>query len=282
MGALLAHAGQPPAPHDLWAAWNLDPVVIAVLVATALVHRRGRRRGGRRTDVGRSRCFHGALLAVAVALVSPLEALSSALASAHMVQHVLLILVAAPLFALSAPGSTLLRGLPPVARRMPRRVRRATGSPGTRLLRSSTHPAVAWLLHVGTLWAWHSATAYDAALRSEAVHVTEHATFTLTAVLVWRAIAGARARDRVPEGLGVLLVFGLAMQSVFLSVLMTFATHPWYEGYADTTAAWGLTHLADQQLAGALMWVPAGAVYVLAGLWLLSAWVRRAEAAAGA
>ncbi|MDQ3538332.1 MAG: cytochrome c oxidase assembly protein, partial [Actinomycetota bacterium] len=108
---IVAHAGQPPAPHDLWSAWNLDPLLLAGLCLAVWAYRRGQAGGRpRAVDTRRARCFGAALVAVAVALISPLEALSSALASAHMVQHLLLVLAAAPLLALAAPSSTLLRG----------------------------------------------------------------------------------------------------------------------------------------------------------------------------
>jgi putative membrane protein len=81
----------------------------------------------------------------------------------------------------------------------------------------------------------------------------------------------------VPNGLGALLVFALAMQSVLLSALLTFARTPWYSGYARTTTPWGLEALADQQLAGVIMWIPAGAVHPVAALAWLVAWVRAAE-----
>jgi cytochrome c oxidase assembly factor CtaG len=215
-------------------------------------------------------------VAVAVALVSPLDALSSALASGHMVQHVLLLLVAAPLLALSAPSSALLRGSPLAVRRASgrwrRRLRLTRGN-----LRALRHPAAVWLLHVGTVWFWHAAVPYGAALESEFLHVLEHAGFLVTAVLFWRVVIGARGAGRVSYGFGVLLVFAMAMQSVFLSVLLTFARAPWYSGYATTTAPWGLEPLADQQLAGVIMWIPAGVIYLAAALALMVTWVRATE-----
>jgi putative membrane protein len=274
---LVAHAGRPPLPHDLWRAWNLDAVVIAVGVLAVWAYRRGRTGGhGRAADAWRARWFAGALLALGVALLSPLDAVSGALASAHMVQHLLLVLVAAPLLALAAPGSALLRGSPLGVRRAAGRWRRRLGLTRDRL-RPLRHPATLWLLHVATLWFWHAAVPYDAALGNQLVHAAEHASFLVTAWLFWRVVIGARSPERVPDGLGVLLVFGMAMQSVLLSVLLTFARVPWYSGYATTTAPWGLSPLADQQLAGAIMWVPAGAVYTGVGLALLIGWLRAAE-----
>lgn len=274
---IVAHAGRPPEPHDLWGAWNVDPLLIAGFLLAVWAYRRGQVGGRRRAaDVWRTRCFAGAMAALAVALISPLDAMSSALASAHMVQHVLIVLVAAPLLALSAPSSALLRGSPLTVRRVTGRWRRRLGLTQADL-RSLGHPVTLWLLHVATLWFWHARVLYDAALSNAFVHVVEHATFLVTGLLFWRVVIGARGAGRVSHGFGVLLVFLMALQSVFLSVLLVFARTPWYAGYATTTRPWGLEHLADQQLAGAIMWVPAGLVYLAAGLGLLVAWMRTAE-----
>jgi cytochrome c oxidase assembly factor CtaG len=134
-----------------------------------------------------------------------------------------------------------------------------------------------WLLHVATLWLWHARVLYDAALGNELVHIAEHATFLITAVAFWHVVIGARTAGRISHGAGVLLIFAMAAQSVFLSVLLVFARTPWYDGYATTTRAWGLDQLGDQQLAGAIMWVPAGMIYVAVGLALMVAWLRTVE-----
>ena len=274
---VLAHPGQPPAPHDLWSAWNLHPVLLASLLLTAWAYRRGRTRGPRRpVDTWRARCFTMALVALGLALLSPLDALSNALASAHMVQHLLLLLVAAPLLALSAPSSAILRGSPLAVRRASGRWRRRLGLTHGNLA-VLRHPAAVWLLQVGVLWFWHAAAPYDAALDNQFLHLLEHASFLVTAVLFWHVVIGVRGAARVSGGLGVLLVFAMAMQSVFLSVLLTFARTPWYSGYAATTAPWGLDPLADQQLAGVIMWIPAGGIYLAAALVLLVTWIRATE-----
>jgi putative membrane protein len=274
---ILAHPGQPPAPHDLWGAWNLDPVLLGGFLLAAWAYRRGQTSGPRRpVDTWRAGCFAAALTGLGVALVSPLDALSGALASAHMVQHLLLILVAAPLLALSAPSSAILRGSPLALRRVSGRWRRRLGLTHGNLA-VLRHPAAAWLLAVAVLWFWHAATPYDAALDNEFLHVLEHASFLVTAVLFWHAVIGVRGAARVSGGLGVLLVFAMAMQSVFLSVLLTFARTPWYAGYANTTTPWGLDPLTDQQVAGVIMWIPAGGIYLTAALVLLVTWVRTTE-----
>jgi putative membrane protein len=274
---ILAHPGQPPAPHDLWGAWNLGPVLLGGFLLAAWAYRRGQTSGPRRPiDTWRARCFTAALVALGLALLSPLDALSNALASAHMVQHLLLLLVAAPLLALSAPASAILRGSPLALRRASGRWRRRLGLTHGNLgvLR---HPAAVWLLSVGIIWFWHAAAPYDATLDNQLLHVLEHASFLVTAVLFWQVVVGVRGAARVSGGLGVLLVFAMAMQSVFLSVLLTFARTPWYSGYAQTTAPWSLDPLTDQRLAGVIMWIPAGGIYLVVALALLVTWIRATE-----
>jgi putative membrane protein len=271
---VVAHEGRPLAPHELWTTWNGDPLIIAGLALLGWGYWRGRSRASR-TGRWPQRCFAGALVALAVALLSPLDALSGALASGHMVQHLLLTLVAAPLLALSAPGGVLLRGAPAAVRGAvsPARRRLRVTVPAGHALRS---PIVVWLLHVATLWGWHAAALYDAALASPLVHAVEHTTFLLTGFLFWRVVLGARAA-RVSPGLGVLLVFAMTLQSALLALLLTFARTPWYVGYTSTTRPWGLEQLADQHLAGAIMWVPAGFVYLAVALTLLIGWVRATQ-----
>lgn len=266
LNLVLAHVGQPPAPHDVWGAWNLDPVLVLGLVLAVAVHRRGR------PDRRRAAYFDAAVATAGIALLTPLDAMSSALASAHMVQHILLVLVAAPLLALSAPSAALLRGSPANVRRFATRWRRRLELDRSKL-RWLREPVTVSLLHVAALWFWHAAVPYDAALRSHPLHVVEHASFLLTGALFWWVVLGSRAAGGLSQGFAVLLVFGMAMQSVILSMLLTFATSPWYPSYAATTRAWQLEPLADQQLAGVIMWVPAGFVYVGVGLALFVAWL---------
>ncbi len=266
----LAHDGA-PVPATLWTSWHPDPVVLLGLLVLASVYFRGRSRSAA-ADTWRSWCFAAGLLAVAVAVLSPLDTLSAALASAHMVQHLLLTVVAAPLLALSAPAGALLRGGPAAVRRAVHPVRRRAGVLDA-LARVLRRPVVVWLLHVVALWLWHAAALYDAALERPLLHALEHTAFLVTGVLFWRVVVGTRA-VRVSAGFAVLLLFTMTLQGALLALLLTFAGTPWYTGYATTTRPWGLEQLSDQNLAGAIMWVPAGFVYLGAALALLVRWVR--------
>ena len=280
LSGTLAHqaSGGALEPHHLWGAWSVDPLLLGSLAVAGWAYiRGGRTRREPAADRWRSGCFAAGLGVVALALLSPLDALAGALASAHMVQHVLLLLVAAPLLALSSPWRRLRRGSPPALRRTGQKwARRVGGPPALRLLRL---PMVIWLAHVAVIWLWHASVPYEAALRNQFVHRVEHASFFVTGVLFWSLVAVGR-RSRLSAGYGILLVFAMAMQSVFLSALLTFAETPWYGSYTGTTAPWGLDPLADQQLAGVIMWVPAGAVYLLAALALLTRWIRDSDGAA--
>ena len=275
---IIGHAGAPIQPHDLWSAWNADPLLLAGLGIVAVSFARGRRPARPAAPVARRRawCVAGGLAAIAIALLSPLDAASRSLASAHMVQHIALILIAAPLLVLGAPGAAILRGAPALTRRALARWRGPLRSLRRVSLAIGT-PVTAWLIHVGVLWFWHAATPYDTAVQNDVVHAAEHLTLTITAIIFWRAVLSPFGTLRARNGIGILLVFAMGLQSVFLSALLTFATTPWYAAYAETTEAWGLTRLEDQQLAGAIMWVPAGFAYAGVGLALVLTWIRWTE-----
>jgi putative membrane protein len=223
----------------------------------------------------RRRAFLAGTVALAMALLSPLDALSASLASAHMVQHLLLTTVAAPLLVLGAPAAVLVAALPPDVRRRVASWR--TGAAGRAGAATLAHPVVVSLPFVATLWWWHARAPYEAALADPLVHGLAHVSLVATALLSWAAILRHRRRPATP-GVDVLVLFGLATLSGLLGLLLTFAPTPWYSSYAETTAAWGLTPLADQQLAGVIMWVPGGGAYVVAALVLVRSWVRPSSA----
>lgn len=279
----LAHEGLPPMPHDVWDAWSWDLLLLVGLGLSGWAYVRGVTTLWRRAGLGRgvtgwqAAAFGGGLIALFIALISPLDALSEALFSAHMVQHVILILVAAPLLVLGAPPAALIWSVP-------RRWQRGLGRwwqrqrglrAGWRIL---TQPLLVWTLHTLALWAWHVPALYQAALQNETLHALEHLSFFGTGLLFWRAIMSPFGRKKVATGPGRLLyIFTMALQSGGLGALMTFSPRPWYGTYTSTTTAWGLTPLEDQQLAGVIMWVPAGVVYLVAALVLLGSWLQALE-----
>jgi len=264
-----AHTGRAPEPHDLWSAWTLAPGVIVSLAIGAWLYARGVRAlwsaAGRGRGVARWRaaCFAGGMLTVALALLSPIDAVGSALFSVHMTQHMLLVVVAAPLIMLGDPPTAMLWAFSVGARR---RIGLAWREwrVGRAIWHQLRRPLVAWTLHVGALWLWHLPTLYGAALRDERIHVLEHATFFLTALLFWSVLTERRPRHRLNVGAGTLYLFTAALQCTLLGALMSFARHAWYFGHYGTTAAWGLTPLEDQQIAGLIMWIPAGTAYLVA------------------
>jgi cytochrome c oxidase assembly factor CtaG len=265
-----AHDGEPPAPHDLWSAWNWDPVILLILILSAWVyasgHRELRRRAGRQRSVlhWRTLSFTAGLITLFLALISPLDAMSTALFSAHMVQHMLLMVIVPPLLILSVtPGSFLLALNSPVRRNLGQWWQRISWlKPAWRAL---TQPLVAWMLNVLALWAWHVPRFYQVALENEALHMLEHFSFVSTSLLFWWAIVHPAARLGRGDP-GILALFTMALQGGLLGALITFAPTPWYVVYDSTTQPWGLSPLEDQQLAGAIMWIPVGTIYMLSAL----------------
>ena len=257
------------------AAWAPDPVVLIAVGLAGWAYgtglRRLRGRGRSRAEVA---AFFCGLAAVVAALASPLDHLATTSLSAHMTQHLLLVLVAAPLLVMGRPLLPVLMALRPALRRAARRLeRRPAVAAGGRIL---SRPTVAWLLHVSVLWAWHAPGPYQAALGSEAIHALEHASFLGTAMLFWWVALEAEPRRRLARGTDVLYVLLGWMQSGALGALFTFASSPIYPLYAARAGA--AAALADQQVAGLIMWIPAGVVYLGAASWMFVGWLRAAEA----
>jgi putative membrane protein len=269
--SIVAHLAPPVVPSELWRSWNWDPVLWLTLLSVLALHTRGSRHGRRQR--WRRRAFVAAIVTIGIAVLSPLDALSSTLASAHMVQHLLLTMVVAPLLVISRPTVALLRGLPYRTRRDLVRLRRIGHVRAADTVRA--HQIACAAVFVVALWAWHATGPYEQALRNDLVHRLEHLTFLLTAVCSWAAIALVTRHRHGPVGTSVLVLFGLSVQGSILGALLTFARKPWYPSYEARTGLWGLTALEDQQLAGVIMWVPAGVVYLGAALGLMTVWISR-------
>jgi cytochrome c oxidase assembly factor CtaG len=138
---------------------------------------------------------------------------------------------------------------------------------------------VAWAVAVLALWLWHLSDLFDAALRSNPIHALEHACFVLTSTLFWWALVRAHGRRRTGRGAAALYVVAMALQSALLGALLTFSRSPWYYSNGAVVRAWGVTPVQDQQIAGLIMWVPAGAVYFAAAAILFAFWLSEGEGA---
>lgn len=251
--------------------------VSSLLAATAAAYAGGVARLWRNAGVGQGvRALQGVAFAcgcvvIAVALLSPLDDLSERLLSAHMVQHELLMLIAAPLVAMSAPLVAFLWLLPPAGRRRAMTTVRAPAIDAA--WAAVMAPATVWLLHALALWIWHLPALYEAAVESESIHALQHLSFFGTSVMFWWGIAHGRY-GRIGYGAAVVYVFATAVHSGVLGALLTFSPGPWYPFYGPTTQAAGWSPLEDQQLAGLLMWVPAGGIFIAGGMFFFLAWLR--------
>jgi putative membrane protein len=278
----LAHPGERVQPHDLWSAWSFEPGVVAPLAVCAFLYYSG---------IYRSKviprihivAFTAGLLSLILALVSPLHALGEALFSAHMIQHEILMLIAAPLLVIGRPLVPFLWALPISWRRVVGQAVKV--APFQSVWRTITYPLVAWGIELVVLWAWHAPVLFEKTLTSELVHAAQHASFLFASLLFWWAVFQGGER-RMGYGMSVIYIFTTAVHSTALGALLTLSPAVWYPDYGDTTAAWGLTPLQDQQLGGLIMWIPSGIVYLVAALWLFSLWLdesglRMAQAGAG-
>lgn len=235
-GRAIPYCGPPPSPDALFAHWNLDPLILGpLLLGLALMFVIGPR-----LPTSNIRAAGLALFALAIAFVSPLCALSSALFAARTVHHILLICAAAPLIVLALPRPSG-QGFPVVL--------------------------IATILQATVLWFWHAPALYEAALSNDGVYAVMEITLLASAVLFWGAVRGSSAPA---AALGLVLTM---VQMGMLGALLVFAGPAVYGPHLLTTAAWGLTPLQDQQMAGLIMWAPAAGVYLATALVLVARWI---------
>jgi len=222
---------------------------------------------GRRAQRWRPWLLLVAVVITVLVTAPPLGELLEERLSTHMVQHMILIMVSAPLLALAAPGRPLLAGMPRALRA--RLVRVARRLPLGGLLT----PHFAWAAHIALLWAWHMPAAYDAALRNELVHYAEHACFLGTAWLFWWHLATV-TRHRLRGPVALLYVVAAVPPGAALGALLTFPDHPLYPLQAAHALAAGVNPLTDQRIGGIVMWVPLDLAYMALAVWLFLRWFR--------
>ena len=253
---------------ELARAWSFDPVVVLILGLVFVTYTRGifTMRPIKEHVLGpwRPIAFYVGIGSAFLALSSPIDTLSDRLFAFHMIQHLLLVFIAAPLILVGAPLLPMLRGIPSG-------LRRTTVIPGARstqvrfVARHVTNPMIAWAAFVVALWGWHMPSLYTAALESETVHILEHASFIGTALLFWwLVIEPVPFQGRIPY-LGRLVFIILALiQSLPLVAMLTFTSEPWYEPYVISGGYWGIDPMTDQQMGGLIMWIGAMVPYFIA------------------
>jgi len=253
----LAHGAAAPEPGfpGVLLDWRFDPLAVGLIVATAAawiwaVRRVARRHPTNPHPAWRSWFFGAGLLAIALALLSPIEAYEGQLFSIHMVQHMLLELVAAPLLLAAAPITLSLRASSP-------RVRRGLlVILHSQVVKLISFPVIAWLLFAAVNWGWHFSTLYDEALENTLLHHLQHATFLAAALLFWWPAIGADPSPwRLPFPVRLLYLFLAMPQNSFLGVAVLQSSTVLYPHYITNLRSWGPSPLEDQQLGGMVMWV---------------------------
>lgn len=253
-------------------SWPFDPWLLVGLMLTAGIYLRGyrilRRRDEPRWQAGQLAAFLGGLTAVFLALASPIEPFAALLLQVHMVQHLLLMMIAPPLLWLGAPLFPLLRGLPQPIRtywiaplfRAPRI---------HRFVQRLTHPFLALPLFVGTTWLWHVPVVYEVALRSSGWHYLQHACFLGTALLFWYPVMlPYPSQPRWSPWLLFPYLILADVQNTILSALLTFSDRVLYPYYTQVPRLGGLSALEDQASAGVIMWVPGSMAFLLPLFWI--------------
>ena len=240
------------------------------MAALAVAYTAGRDRWGRaaqRKTVTRltALSFYAGLAAIAVATSSPLDGAADRSLTAHMLQHVILLTVAAPLVAIGRPIPTLLWALPARVRRRASDVARRTARAHARHVVACV--AIAVLLQGAVMWAWHVPIAYEAAIRHPPVHLLEHTTFLLAATVAWWSVAATAHRFRGAAAVAALLG---SVPGAVLGAAMVLSPRPWYSTYVTGSVA---SALVDQQIAGVVMWAFGGMAVVITGAAFFASWL---------
>lgn len=257
-----------------WTAWHGHPSVVAGLVVLtgayllAVGPLRQRYGWAPQVPAGQASIFLCGVLVMFVALLSPLHELGDRyLFSAHMVQHLLLTLVVAPLLIVGTP-SWMLRPLVNVPQVF-------------RVARIATLPVMAFVVFNAVFVLWHIPTLYDLALRERGVHVLEHLMFLVAALMMWWPVVGRLPELPRPSYLvQMLYLFVHPTVPAILGAIITFSDGVLYEWYAAAPRIWGLSAHTDQQIGGIIMWIPGGLAYLFSLMVVFLVWAGQEEASA--
>lgn len=249
---------------NYWTQWSFDPAIVASIVLVSVLYWRGRRRLNdvrRGSPLNRRRiaAYYSGLAVVLVALESPIDALGATLFSFHMIQHLLLIMVAAPLLLLGDPGVTIMRGVPLTIRRtvLGRGVQQGWVHNLGSLFGKANHPVPAAGIFLVDLYLWHWNYLWNLALQNATIHAAEHLCFLFSALLLWTQVIDQRAlHPRLSYFQRALYTVLVGAVGNLLAMYFVFSTVPLYSYAREVNRPFGITALGDQQLAGAIMWVP--------------------------
>jgi cytochrome c oxidase assembly factor CtaG len=272
-----------PTLSVLLLSWAWRPEIILTLGLAAALHLTGRwrlkHRGSERLIAPwRSVAYLGGLAVLGIALMSPIDVLSAQFFFMHMIQHLLLVMVAPVLLLIADPMPVALWGLPSGLRLEAGRLLR----PDSRFrgtVRALTAPGLVWLYSVAALVGWHDPGAYNLTLESELVHDLEHITFFATAMLFWWHVIGCapHIHKRLSLGVRVGYVLSIVPASAITGVAIAFASKPIYTYYTTVPRLGGMTVMQDQMLGGVIMWIPGSMMYVIAALILIARLIRAEE-----
>jgi len=278
----LAHGSAPigpPSVAGLVLGWTFDPAVALPLAVAAIswlriVARIDRAHPAHPVPRRRTVAFLGGLAAIAVALLSGIASYDTTLFTLHMVQHLLLTLVAAPLIALGAPITTLLRAAPPA-------IRRGLLLPilHSRVMRVLSFPVVSWLVFAGVMWGTHFSPIFDASLENPIIHDVEHVLYLGAGLLFWWPAVGLDPSPwRMAHPVRAMYVFLQMPQNTFLAVTILYSSVILYPHYASAARTWGPSVLEDQQIAGALMWITGDVLFLASLAAILGGWMLHEKA----
>ena len=281
-----AHGPAPaeaPSLGKVLLGWTIEPLValglvVAVVVWLRLVARVDQAHPANPVPHRRTIAFLAGLGAIAFALLSGIEAYDTTLFSVHMIQHILLTLVAAPLIALGAPITLLLRAATPNVRR-----RLILPILHSRVVGVLAFPVVAWLVFAAVMWGSHFSPLFDASLEDPLVHDLEHALYLGAGLLFWWPAVGLDPSPwRMPHPVRAMYVFLQMPQNTFLAVTIVNTGNVLYAHYATLGRTWGPAPLEDQRIAGSLMWLIGDVLFIAALGAIIAGWMafeRRHEAA---
>jgi putative membrane protein len=273
---LFGHGETAPAPTlpGVLLQWRFEPIVLVALAVAAVAWVILSRRVAVAHPVNpqprwRSAAFLGGLAVLAVALMSPIEAYEGQLFSVHMLQHMLLELVAAPLLLLGAPATLALRAAAPPMRA------RLLSVLHSRAVTVLSFPLLGWVVFAAVNWGWHFSSLYNDALETPWLHDVQHLTFLGAALLFWWPVVGADpARWRLPHPVRLFYLFLAMPQNSFLGIALMSAPLALYSHYLTNARDWGPSPIVDQSIGGMLMWVGGDVVFLLAMGLVVAAWVR--------